>query len=366
MQLLDSPQINTKAIPESLQASLLDIVNQVQIHSHFCISHPCYKSLELPPEVVSRFQNLPLTMQSKFLNQRLSTFLYGIYYNASLKLALANDSNVNDSDINQNLENNTYLGVDVAFYDRLHESNTTEGYFSPGWQVIKQENDGVLAVQQGGLTLHINPAKHLQLDVQSPSIGDVVAIKMPKNLVQNGFYMAVGNAGPCKSEDVVRVYFNLTPAGAVTIMGSLTTQLNNISVPFKFKALYNPKDYGRYDSAVLYFNKNNYQAVQSVLQKVYIEHQSDFKPEVPLFTKQLAPGLAIAEEPNHKFAQKESFGTNRCQIVAKGLLEAWSKGDNSPSVRLQEILQQFSLLKIELQRPYLNAKSEDIYTALEL
>lgn len=364
MQLLNSPQINTETIPESLQASLLDIVNQVQIHSHFCISHPRYKPLELPPEVVSRFQNLPLNIQSKFLNQRLSTFLYGIYYNASLKLALANDSSENDLALNQNLENNTYLGVDVAFYDRLHESNTTEGYFSSGWQVIKQETDGALAVQQGGLTLHINPEKHLQPDVQTPSIGDVVAIKMPKNLVQNGFYMAVGNAGPCKSEDIVRVYFNLTPAGAVAIMGSLTTQLNHILIPFKFKALYNPKDYGRYDSAVLYFNKNNYQAVHLVLQKVYIEHQSDFKPEVPLFTKQLAPGLAIAEEPNHKFAQKESFGTNRCQIVAKGLLEAWNQGDNSPSVRLEKILQQFSLLKIELHRPYLNANSEDIYTVL--
>ncbi|MBH8562113.1 hypothetical protein I8748_07980 [Nostoc sp. CENA67] len=366
MQLLDSRQISTEAIPDSLQTALDDIVNQLQIHSHFCISHPSYKSLELPPEVVTRFQNLPLNLQNKLLTQRLSTFLYGIYYNASLKLALANDSNASDLALNQNLENDTYLGVDLTFYDRLHESNTTEGYFSPGWQVIKQETDGALAVQQGGLTLHINPAKHLQPDVQAPSIGDVVAIKMPKNLVQNGFYMAVGNAGPCKSEDVVRVYFNLTPAGAVAIMGSLTTQLNNISVPFKFKALYNPKDYGRYDSAVLYFNKNNYQAVHSVLQKVYVEHQSDFQPEVPLFTKQLAPGLAIAEEPNQKFAQKESFGTNRCQIVAKGLLEAWAKGDNSPSVRLAEILQQFSLLQIELQRPYLNANSEDIYTVLEL
>ena len=362
MQLLYSPQIDTEAIPESLQTSLIDIVNQVQIHSHFCISHPSYKPLELPPEVVSRFHNLPLNIQSKFLNQRLSTFLYGIYYNASLKLALANDSSENDLALNQNLENNTYLGVDVAFYDRLHESNATEGYFNSGWQVIKQETDGALAVQQGGLTLHINPEKHLQPDVQTPSIGDVVAIKMPKNLVQNGFYMAVGNAGPCKLEDIVRVYFNLTTAGAVAIMGSLTTELNHILIPFKFKALYNPKDYGRYDSAVLYFNKNNYQVVHSVLQKVYIEHQSDFKPEVPLFTKQLAPGLAIAEEPKHKFTQKESFGTNRCQIIAKGLLEAWNKGDNSPSVRLAEILQQFSLLKIELHRPYLNANSEDIYT----
>jgi hypothetical protein len=46
--------------------------------------------------------------------------------------------------------------------------------------------------------------------------------------VQNGFYMAVGNVGANRfdlSEGqlvTVRVYFNLTPEGAVAVMGSLT------------------------------------------------------------------------------------------------------------------------------------------------
>lgn len=76
---------------------------------------------------------------------------------------------------------------------------------------------------------------------------------------------------------------------------------------------------------------------------------------------QLAPGLGLAEEPNQKFAVQESFGINRCQIVANGLLEAWQQGDDSPKVRMQTILGQFSRLGIDLQRPYVNANSEDIY-----
>lgn len=366
MQLLDSSQIQTEAIPESLQASLEDIIQKVQIQSHFCISHSNYKPLELPSEAVSRFQELPSNIQNKYLNQRLCRFLYGIYYNASLKSVLAPDGDATNLALNQNLENNTYQGVDVAFYNRLHQSNSGEGYFRSGWQVVKEETDGALAVHKGGLTLHIDRAKHLQPEAQAATIGDLVAIKMPKNLVQNGFYMAVGNAGLDNQEDMVRVYFNLTPPGAVAVMGSLTAQLNAIPIPFKFKALYNPKDYGRYDSAVLYFDKSNYETVHPVLERVYAEHQSYFQPEVPLFTKLIAPGLAIAEEPDHKFTEKESFGTHRCQIVANGLLEAWRKGDNTPESRLAEILQQFSLLNIELQRPYLNANSEDIYTALKL
>jgi len=81
---------------------------------------------------------------------------------------------------------------------------------------------------------------------------------------------------------------------------------------------------------------------------------------------QLAPGLALAEEPDCKFAAQESFGINRCQIVANGLLEAWHQGDNFPQRKMTSILQQFSLLEIDLQRAYLNGNSEDIYTSLDL
>jgi hypothetical protein len=57
---------------------------------------------------------------------------------------------------------------------------------------------------------------------------------------------------------------------------------------------------------------------------------------------------------------------NRCQIVANGLIEAWQQEDDSPGGRMASILEQFSLMEIDLQRPYLNAKSKDIYSALEL
>jgi hypothetical protein len=367
MQLLDSREIQLGILPEPLHSSLQDIVNNIKIQSNFCISHPDYKPLELPELVVSRFQQLPLDLQHKYLNQQLCHFLYGIYYNSSLKSVLAPDAESTDLVLHQNLENNTYLGVDLAFYEGLHQSNRGEGYFSPNWLVTKEESDGTLAVNKGGLTLYLDRgARHLHPKDLAATVGDLVAIKLPKNLVQNGFYMAVSNAGSYSGKDTVRIYFNLTSEGAVVVMESLTAELNAIPIAFNFKALYNPSDYGRYDSAVLYFDKSNYNAVHSVLEKVYKQHHSYFQPEVPLFTKSLAPGLAIAEEPDHKFVEKESFGTHRCQIVANGLLKAWHQDDESPEGRMTSILQQFALLEIELQRPYLNAKSEDIYIPLKL
>lgn len=321
--------------------------------------------MELPSEAIERFQKMPIQMQQKYLSLQLRSFLYGIYYNGSMQSTLALDGEGNGLPLD--LENNTVLGVDVGFYKRLHESNFGEGYFDPGWSVLREEGDGSLAVAKGGLRLHVERNKHLQAVEQAAVVGDSVAIQMPKNRVQNGFYMAVGNAGFSRIEDVkiqsvtVRIYINVTPEGAVAMMRSLTQALNELVIPFSFKVLYNPKEYQRYDSGVLYFDKRDYEVVKQVLKTVYQEHQLHFKSEIPLFTKQLAIGLGLAEEPDQKFAVQESFGMNRCQIVANGFLEAWYQGDDLPEVRMQAIIGQFSRLGIELQRPYVNTNSEDIY-----
>ncbi|MBH8555025.1 hypothetical protein I8751_22290 [Nostocaceae cyanobacterium CENA357] len=362
MQLLET------GLTGQLLDVLQDIAHKIEIKSDFSIHHPDYKPLELPFEAVERFQKMPNQMQKKYLSLQLRSFLYGIYYNGSMQSTLALDGEGNGLPLD--LENNTVLGVDVGFYKRLHESNFGEGYFDSGWSVIKEESDASLAVTKGGLRLHIQRNKHLQSTEVAVVVGDSVAIKMPKNRVQNGFYMAVGNAGFSHIEDVkiqpvtVRIYINITPEGAVAVMGSLTQRLNELAIPFSFKVLYNPKEYQRYDSGVLYFDKRDYEVVRKVLKTVYQEHQLHFKSEIPLFTKQLAPGLGLAEEPDQKFAVQESFGMNRCQIVANGLLEAWYQGNESIEGRMQAIIEQFSALEIDLERVYLNANSEDIYKLL--
>jgi HopA1 effector protein family len=368
MQLLHSLQNQLPVYPaQNLLDSLQDIVNQVQIQANFCISHPDFKPLELPPEVVERFQQLPSELQQKYLSLQLRSFLYGVYYNGSLRKTLALQA---DRGGHADLANNTVMGVDLEFSGRVHESNRGKGYFNPGWCVVCQESDGSLAVTKEGLTLHIDRDRHLASPGQPIAIGDVVAIRMPRNLLQNGFYQAVSNAGTGPRNDdylgIVRIYFNLTPTGAVAVMERLTDKLNETDVPFTFKVLYNPTDYDRYDSAVLYFDKSDYETVRSIVQLVYTENQEHFQPEIPLFTKQLAPGLSLAEEPDHKFANQESFGMNRCQIVTNGLLEAWQADDHSPEGRMVAIRQHFSLLGIDLQQPHLNAKSEDVYRPLDL
>lgn len=371
MQLLESVLIQSASGPDDRPLGWLqDIANQVQIEPNFCIRHPDYKPLELPAEVVDRFQRLPLSLQHKYQALQLRSFLYGIYYNSSLRKALSAESDSTELNSQPDLENNTFQGVDLKFYEQLHASNRGKGYFDPDWKVLRQEIDGTLAVRKDDLTLHIERDRHLPSEQQSAAVGDLVAIRLPANRVQSGFYLAVSNVSSrdrsnSDPAEWVRIYFHITPEGAVALMDALTQRLNDIALPFQFKALYNPSDYDRYDSAVLYFEKRDYEAVRQVLQVVYPAQRSHFQPEIPLFTRFLAPGLALAEEPDQKFVTKESFGTHRCQIVANGLLEAWKNTDNRPEDRMAAILQEFSCLQIDVKHPYLNPNSKDIYTPLE-
>jgi HopA1 effector protein family len=365
-QLLDCPQITETS--EKLLNVLQDIANKIEIQSKFSVHHPDYKPWELSTEGIDRLQQMPQALQRKFLSLQLRSFLYGIYYNGAMRSVLAPETDEKAPPLD--LENNMVLGVDVKFYQRLHDSNRGIGYFEPGWRILRAEKDGSLAVTKGSLRLHLDREKHLQPSEQAVIEGDSVAIRLPKNRLQRGFYIAVGNAGVhhLNSSEIepitVRIYFNLTSEGAVAIMDSLTRQLNEVEVPFSFKVLYNPKDYDRYDSGVLYFDKRDYGLVREVLQPLYRKNESHFKPNVPLFTLELAPGLGLAEEPDKKFEEQESFGTNRCQIVANGLLEAWYQGDNSTTGRMQSILKEFSHVGIDWQHAHLNAGSEDIYTWL--
>jgi HopA1 effector protein family len=351
------------AIYLELITVLEDIAQNIEIRDDFSIHHPDYKPLEIQPEAVARFQQMPEPIKQKFLSSQLCSFLYGIYYNGSMRSQLALDPAVSAPP--PNLENNLLMGIDMAFFQRLHDANCGEGYFSEGWLILKAEtDDDNLVIKNGGLRFHIQREQHLRAAERQAKVGDIVAIKVPKNRIQNEFYVAIGNLGfssPAEVDVLVRIYFNLTPEGSVSVMESLTQQLNQAGILFSFKVLYNPQRYHRFDSGVLYFDKADYQVVSLILAAIHSEHRAHFGLETPLFTKQLATGISLAEEPDLKFAQSESFGMNRCQIVTDGLLKAFYSGQDLSVERMSTILSQFSAVGIDLRHPYLNHDSENIY-----
>jgi hypothetical protein len=367
MPTIDSIQTApiTSQQPPALMSVLEDIAQNVEIGDDFSIHHPLYKPLEIPEEAVGRFQQMPAQISEKFLSLQVRSFLYGIYYNGSMQSSLALDAD--EQSLQLDLENNSIMGIDTAFFQRLHDANTGQGYFDRGWQVIKEVEPETIVVKKGELRLYAHREKYLIETERQAQTGDSVAIKLPKNRMQSGFYMAVGDEGFSRQQPeniLVRIYFNLSPDGSVAVMESLTRGLNEAGIPFSFKVLYNPQDYNRYDSGVLYFDRQDYATAISIISSFYDRHRAHFKSEIPLFTKQLAIGLGLAEEPDLKFAERESFGMNRCQIIANGLL-AVDRNSSSATDRLAAILAEFSTVGISLEQPYLNSNSSDIYDAID-
>jgi hypothetical protein len=348
--------------------SLVDIASNIQIEPNFCIQHPNYQAFSLPITVAQRFQQNSPALQQKYLSLLLRNFLHGIYYNGSLQSILSVNNHAQNYSPQKSLEPNYNLGIDWDFYEQLHQNNHGHGHYDSNWQVLRLEPDQSIAVTKNDLTLYVEPDCYLKSNRKSIKVGDLISIWMPKNRLKNGCYVAVSDLGEelitAENAQVGKIYFNFTPDGAIAIMDSLTQKLNCAEIPFNFQVIYNPSNFGRYDAATLHFQIQDYPQIHHILQRVYHQHQSHFQAEIPLFTKYLAPGLSLAEDPQQKFTPEESFGMHRCQIVANALLEAWEKGKNAIEDRMGIINQHFAQNLIDVQRPYLNPSSQDIYIPL--
>ena len=373
MQVINSPpNSHVTDISNFWQAHLKDIVENITIQSNFCITHPQYKSFELNAKSVERFEKLPPSLQQKYLSIQLSAFLSGIYFTHSIGNTLANDQEIANSAKYKTTKNTTTSwGIDILFFDRLHNSNHGQGNDDPDWRVLRQKKNDDLVVSKDELTLHIKRQKHLHPPTQNAAVGELVSIRLPRSRVDSRNYIAVGNAGSHEvgnldsKQQSVCIYMNFEAEGAVIFMDSLTKHLNELGISFSFKVPFNPWDYNRCDSGKLYFRKQDYQAVKSVIKSIYLKTKAHFNSECPFLTKILAPGIALAEEPDLKISEEESFGKNRCQIIANSLLEAWQKGEDSPDSRMATIIDHFHQNEIDLKQPYLNGTSNDVYSLLD-
>jgi HopA1 effector protein family len=370
IELQPTPELpfGSQKLSSELQAALHNIIDHVQFDADFRISHPNYEPLELEPEVLKRLQPLPSAMKRQYLSIQLRSFLHSIYWNGT-RPAFSSSTTGH----NKPRENDAVNPTNLPLYQKLHANNSGHGYFDAGWEVLGEAGNEVIAVQKDNLTLYIHQHHHLRSPHPVPSPGDNIEILLPSNRVEPDRYIAIGNEGLAYLSSIenpqvfIHLYFNLSSEGAIAMMQGLTQQLNNIPVPFMFKVGYDETNYDRYDTGVLTIAKKDYGRVQEILANLYVDNKPYFQPNIPLFTKQLAPGVGVAEEINHalKLSSQDNFGTHYFQILANGLLEASEQGEDSPDGRMHSIFKQFDSAGINLIKPYLHPESEDIFAPLQ-
>ena len=253
----------------------------------------------------------------------------------------------------------------TPFVEALSEANFGTGYSTTGWSVTGIAK-GMAMVRKSGVQLLARPADygHSDNDVPPPA-GSTLTVRFPKEFIHlsPGFYMAVGNRDlSTDGTGVVRWYWNLSAEGAIRFLRQATMDLNRLDLPFKLKVLSDPARYVRCDAAVLYVRQPDCNAVSEALRSVYIEVASSLKPSTPALTKQVAPGVGVAEDPGHG----TSFGLHRCGVLAEGIIRAHENGRHALSDRLDAIDESFIVEGLSLDRPYLNPGSPDTYQLTDL
>jgi hypothetical protein len=248
----------------------------------------------------------------------------------------------------------------TPFIDSLSAANQGHGFAEDGW-VIRQIHDTRAIVERHGLKIRVRIDECLVPADTRITAGTSVSLPHPKELpaYSPGFYSAFADR-PIRTSStvpVIRLYWNLTSEGAVPFVQAVSERLNHKRLPFRFKVLSDPDSYDRCDTAVIYIPMDGYAQAAPILEQIHEHIAPVLHSATPVFTKPLAPGLGLAEDP----PGGQSFGMHRCGLVADGLIVAYYEAASSLEERVEQVIDRFAEAGIKIESPFLNPGSTDSY-----
>jgi hypothetical protein len=251
------------------------------------------------------------------------------------------------------------------FVRQISASNHGAGGWDAGWTIANAGADE-FEVRKNELSVWVSRDAILH-EGNALIPGTCCAIRIGKELMQliPGFYVANGdrhgflcrNPAPKR----LRVYWNLTPAGAIQFIRAITTTLTELAIPYSTKVLNDPESYRRSDSAILYLRRQDFMAVRQAIRKIWMMLQEEIIESVPLWTKKLGRGVAVAEDPTEA---STSFGQSRSFLAALASWRSFYLG-HGYNERIREIVNVYQSAGLDARMPYLGRHSADIYEPFE-
>jgi hypothetical protein len=249
----------------------------------------------------------------------------------------------------------------TPFIEALSAANSGTGAREGGWSVVNVTGD-VITVARDGVRVWVRREETYADAEDIPSPGQLRAVRFPKELLKlsPGFYVALGNEGLVFEPGrlLVRFYWNLRAQAAPTLIKAATQLLNDDQIAFRLKVVNDPANYDRCDAGVLYVQRTDYEHVVPVVRRILIELGANLKKATPVFTKALAPGLGLAEEPA---VSGNSFGMDRCRLLAEAIVRIHERTVAGATDRLAVIEEVFAEDGISAATPHLNPGSPDGY-----
>jgi hypothetical protein len=253
----------------------------------------------------------------------------------------------------------TASGNGAAFLAALQAANPIAQRHEDGWTVSRADASGAWIVNAA------QQQRFAGLNELIP-LANAIAPGLPVRLVPmremvtapNGHYLISGRQGfDPQSGRQVRFYWNVAPDGAALFLREIGSRLERRRIPFQAKVPVDPTLYTRTDAGVLYLNDEEVEAARDAIAATYGAMRPHLRPSVPLFTRELAPGLGFAESPQ----TRESFGIHRCGLVAEGLVLAQQRGAHEPAARLAIVRERLTAYGLDLDNLERNPTSRYPY-----
>lgn len=239
------------------------------------------------------------------------------------------------------------------FQSSLLNSNTCPHSRQSNWTIKSVCDDGRIEIERDGVTVlarsdEISPPGH------TGGRAEVLAPSSYLNLVP-GFILLLGARDLPQDAAVARLYWHLTAASAPAFVSTVTNKLNGEGLPFRAKVVSHPDKFMRADAGVVYLDKANLPQAIELIADIYRSTRDGLRSKTPLFTKAIAPGFGVADDPGGGV----SFGQHICRILAKACIRSFDETGGDSGARLRAIAYEFEAARLDAKRPHLAPGSED-------
>lgn len=233
----------------------------------------------------------------------------------------------------------------AAAHEVRPTSPTDAGGRAPGVQAPLSEERARAAREQA-------PARA----AYAPGLEVEVAVPTEHRFVSPGFYLTTGLAGRAAGS-VVRWYVNVTADAAPSLLARIVLDLDLLELRYTVKTLNDPAAHPRPDALVLYTRRDDACAVAPVLRTALADLGSTLRPRVPAFTRRLAPGVAVADEPVQGSVPL-SFGQHRCLVLVRGVLAAGAGA--GPEERWSHVARAWADARLDPALPHLGPGNAEL------
>jgi hypothetical protein len=251
---------------------------------------------------------------------------------------------------------------DPTLPTRLSAANQARERWDAGWRVYQAGADGRVFVFKGERQRSAVPGEFLSEAYAGapPVVGATVTLRAAREAptLQPGFHHMFGETlgDVWEEHNLVRFYFHCTPSNVTEWVERLTATLNRLQTPYRLKALTDATHYTRADAMVLYVARRYLHIVALAIDAFPATLFASLRSCEPMFTLRWRPGVGVAEDPRNG----ESFGMNRCRLVAEAVIGAWQTGRVDVDARLAAVRARFAADGLSLDRPWLASATADV------